>query len=401
MRTNTRERASTAHAAFTLVELLVVIAIIGILVALLLPAIQAAREAARRSQCQNNIKQIGLALQNYHSARNSFPPGAAFQEGSTWSAYILPYMEESAAASALKIDLVSPKPYSSSSKSYTATGNLIALETLIAAFRCPSQFMPEHMPDTVAPSAYVQARVPSNYISCASGTASTVGSHQLLPGEFHKDMEQLDGVMYGVFTRAGTPGYTEPDTVPKQPGIQTYGTALVSMRKIEDGTSKTVAFGEAWFDVGRVAHDPDGDGYPNPENDIGTRKDHWMIGSEHAAGGPSKTGAPGDPTEAMGSTGVPPNLHKDAAAFEKCVPGVGFAGAGAPPKAMASAASMHIVGPIDCEGIQLSFSSEHPGITQVGLADGSVQTIQEDIDLDIWEQMGTRAAKYVMLTQPP
>ena len=70
-----RHRKNAVAAGFTLVELLVVIAIIGVLVALLLPAIQAAREAARRSQCTNNMRQLGIAMQNYHSGNKSFPPG--------------------------------------------------------------------------------------------------------------------------------------------------------------------------------------------------------------------------------------------------------------------------------------------------------------------------------------
>jgi prepilin-type N-terminal cleavage/methylation domain-containing protein len=83
-----------AHSGFTLVELLVVIAIIGILVALLLPAIQAAREAARRSQCSNNLKQMGLAAHNYHSARNQLPPARIVDHQATWQYLILPYMED-------------------------------------------------------------------------------------------------------------------------------------------------------------------------------------------------------------------------------------------------------------------------------------------------------------------
>ncbi|MEQ8790546.1 MAG: DUF1559 domain-containing protein [Pirellulaceae bacterium] len=80
--------------AFTLIELLVVIAIIGVLAAMLLPAVQAAREAANRSACKNNLRQLGLAVQNHHDQRGDNPPLALFSNGMSWAAMIMPYLEQ-------------------------------------------------------------------------------------------------------------------------------------------------------------------------------------------------------------------------------------------------------------------------------------------------------------------
>ncbi|HTN74437.1 MAG TPA: DUF1559 domain-containing protein, partial [Pirellulaceae bacterium] len=111
---STLPRARTHAYGFTLVELLVVIAIIGILVALLLPAVQAAREAARRMQCMNNLKQLGLAAHNFHSAHGKLPPGflgpvpAQDNIGGDQCigvlAFLLPYLEQQAVYDGVTIE---------------------------------------------------------------------------------------------------------------------------------------------------------------------------------------------------------------------------------------------------------------------------------------------------------
>lgn len=136
---------------FTLVELLVVIAIIGVLVALLLPAIQMAREAARRSQCANNMKQMGLALHNYHDTHGYFPAGFVVYpnnamsniRGWGWGALILPYVEQSALYDALgvthrRIDQVDSTTYPAPASELT--------QTRLPVYRCPSDIGPHTNP---------------------------------------------------------------------------------------------------------------------------------------------------------------------------------------------------------------------------------------------------------------
>jgi len=138
-------KSCRARSGFTLVELLVVIAIIGILIALLLPAVQAAREAARRSQCSNNLKQLGLGLHNYHDTYKSFPAGYINIAGNMnlwgWSAMILPYVEQGALYDEIKPNVNWLEDVADAY--VTASGDpnlrdLLVLSQPISVFRCPS-----------------------------------------------------------------------------------------------------------------------------------------------------------------------------------------------------------------------------------------------------------------------
>ncbi len=162
---------------FTLIELLVVIAIIAVLIALLLPAVQAAREAARRAQCTNNLKQIGLALHNYHSTFDSFPLGASknlsgpglttYDDWTAWSAQaqLLGQMESRAIYNAINFNF-GPNPYAP-----FANINTTAREAVINSFICPSD--PYGVSSGTNNYFASIGTTPGNGVSGTAGKAST------------------------------------------------------------------------------------------------------------------------------------------------------------------------------------------------------------------------------------
>lgn len=138
---------TTYRRAFTLVELLVVIAIIGVLVGLLLPAVQAAREAARAISCRNNLKQLGLALQNYESAHRRFPPGRGSPLPRAFStfAYLLPQLEQ--APLHAKIDFnQAPIEFSAGATQYDGSANLPVAKVALSVLNCPSEIFDKRVP---------------------------------------------------------------------------------------------------------------------------------------------------------------------------------------------------------------------------------------------------------------
>ena len=235
-------RAPKPAGGFTLVELLIVIAIIGILIALLLPAIQAAREAARRVQCLNHLKQLGLAAQNHHSAKKCFPLGLEMMDGlnnakATFFIRLLPYFEETSLYS--RWDFAVPANNvagtAAASRAATPQPNLI----------CPSdQFVenPFHLsgPATAFPSTSACGAVDGYY----SGT-SYAGNYG--EGSYYTKFSQFNIKPDGIFFLTGS------DPQLAQPGGALHALCdnhrnlkPVKIGDITDGTTATLMIGEKY-----------------------------------------------------------------------------------------------------------------------------------------------------------
>ena len=236
--------------AFTLVELLVVIAIIGILIGMLFPAVQKVREAARRIQCANHLKQQALAVHGYEAAREHFPAGFD-GAGLLWSGIILPFLEQDNLYRGLDLEAVWHGQDG-------ATANTRAVGQVLEVYLCPSSGVGTPQYDPFAQTE----RVPCNYLACGSGlNCRESGPLPWIGFEF---------------------GDEEPD------GMFFYGSQY-RFADIFDGSSNTVILGETIPDQTLFGSDYSGNNQ---------KVDHWYIGSAEVGSQFSS----GEVSEALGST---------------------------------------------------------------------------------------------------
>ena len=323
----------------TLVELLVVIAIIGILIALLLPAVQAAREAARRLHCANNLKQIGLALHNYASAHRCFPPGfievngaheaygqpayyidvwaeagntsGTGQHGTSWMLQILPYIEQAAL-------------YNNWVFTTNVLDNAVVAQTDIPGFYCPSRRSTVRTKD-VQIMFQNWTKGGTDYGGCIGAVNAAANSQSMQAPSCPHEIQNISTIV-----AAGAS--------PKEVGIFLPNTG-VGFAEIRDGTSNTLMTGELQRLHGED-YNQDGTGCPE------FTQDGWAVGG------------------------------------------------------MATLFDTYIGPGNSAGGINNWFfespGSEHPGGAQFGMADGSVRFISENTSSELLRDMASRAGGEVI-----
>ena len=228
--------SKNSRAGFTLVELLVVIAIIGILIGMLLPAVQQVREAARRAQCANNMRQIAIANHNYESANGHFPPGFVLETNSngdpidnlwSWSSQIFPQLELGDLHNLLNV----ADGTLTAAASNAEPGQLAAIQGNYPVFRCPSSNAPELNDEedfggvrygVIDNSGNDVATAVSNYVGVNHSSAPNASDHVLLETES---------------VRSANAGEIQPNGI-------FFDNSEITFRDITDGSSNTFMLGE-------------------------------------------------------------------------------------------------------------------------------------------------------------
>ncbi len=319
--------SSAPRSGFTLIELLVVIAIIAILVALLLPAVQQAREAARRSSCKNNLKQLGVALHNYHDTHNVLPPGAI--HGNTtnnvsWHGMILPYIEQG--------PLYDTINFSQTLVGYTGVAvSAHMTRNRIETFLCPSGTLVNSRQSTLYTTHYYGN----------GGAKNRTGSDG--------NPVPMEVVNYGC---DGGATACQTDNTTAQGGFSQHGVltrnSRIGFRDITDGTSNTILVMEISQD--RVFY--------TSGAEPSTFYRRWSRGGTGGESIPFKNVA------------HPPNSNGGQSVLEDGSRNPSCSGV--------------------CKLGDVSMGSNHKGGCQVVMADGSVKFVSENIDLNVLKGVASR-----------
>ncbi|WP_442483199.1 DUF1559 family PulG-like putative transporter [Aeoliella sp. SH292] len=325
------------HSGFTLVELLVVIAIIGILVALLLPAVQAAREAARRTQCLNQVKQQSLGCHLYADAHKAFPIGANPVNQIAWRAYIMPYIDQEPLYDTMKqYNAFEPGTVSGGSdnggESYPPgklhRGQFFSAEYRIGMFLCPSHGSEEELTTKTSAELNNGRRTYSaHYVGVAGprpATDDTSGNSIYRQNPKHRDYDKNKPTSWPATTYNGSSDH----------GLLVYAYEVKPSRAT-DGLSNTLMIGEAFISL-----EESGGG------------DAWIRGT--AFGSPA---AKNDPyTASIKNVRYAINTPRAGIDLRNHVP----------------------------------FGSSHPGGAHFAMGDGSGSLVSEDIDMAVYRGLASR-----------
>lgn len=336
-----------AWRGFTLVELLVVIAIIGVLVALLLPAIQAARESARRQQCQSNLRQLSVGLANFESAKGAYPPAfeftasadpanvAATQIGPNWAVRMLPFCEQQAIYNLIDQSVKVPGTWKGQAPPQLAHAKNAPVRTaVISVFRCPTD-VNNDTPLELGTSAIPQIWARGNY-------AANAGNGPLLLG------------YAGAITGPDSAGWLDG----KRRGVIGPNVAA-KMKDLTDGASNTILLGEVRA------------GFNNVD-----RRGTWALGQAGASvlfwfGSTGDANGPNACNDSADDVGGPELADLDHMR-EDCMPDYTR----------------------DHSNDQATTRSSHPGGVNIGMADGSAHFISTSIETGPpWHDWGRNGEK--------